>query len=373
MSTDYATNITPCAARDKEGDGAREDIAAKQLTLQIEDLSIEKKAGDVLGEGNIPAMASTNNANNTDKITTTCAACGKEGDAESMNICNKCKVAKYCNAACKKKHRHKHKANCNEIVKRAAELHDKELFKQPPPPEDCPICMIPLPLDPGQSTFEACCGKLICYGCIFGMIEEEAKRGKKVEEWGMCAFCRTLRPSSDEEKVKRLKKLMEKGDANAFFNFAAYHAKGVKGMLRLTWVKANELYLKAGELGCSMAYFNLGNSYYHGRGVEVDEKKAKHYYELAAIGGDIDARHYLGCVEEEVAGNHQRALKHFIISARAGDNESLDKVKQGFRSGHVTKDEFESTLRAYHEIQTEMKSEARDKAVVFMEERRAQC
>jgi hypothetical protein len=37
-----------------------------------------------------------------------CANCGKEGD-DVNNICNKCKQVKYCNAACKKKHRHKHK------------------------------------------------------------------------------------------------------------------------------------------------------------------------------------------------------------------------------------------------------------------------
>ena len=59
------------------------------------------------------------------------SACGKEcGD--SMNSCNKCDLAKYCNAACKKKHRSRHKKKC-EI--RAAELYDGGLFKEPPPPE----------------------------------------------------------------------------------------------------------------------------------------------------------------------------------------------------------------------------------------------
>ena len=35
-----------------------------------------------------------------------CANCGKQG-SDVTNICNKCKSVKYCNAACKKKHRHK--------------------------------------------------------------------------------------------------------------------------------------------------------------------------------------------------------------------------------------------------------------------------
>ena len=51
--------------------------------------------------------------------------------------------------------------------------------------------------------------------------------------------------------------------------------------------KANKLWHRAGKLGCAEAYFDLGDSYYHGRGVEVDEKEAKHYYELAAINGGM--------------------------------------------------------------------------------------
>ena len=53
--------------------------------------------------------------------TYTCANCGKEGNSD-MNICNKCKEVKYCNAACKKKHRKKHKKSCE---RRVAELHDE--------------------------------------------------------------------------------------------------------------------------------------------------------------------------------------------------------------------------------------------------------
>src|SRR6056300_654947 len=77
-----------------------------------------------------------------------CANCGKEGS--NMNICNKCKEVKYCNAACKKRHRSKHKKQCE---KRVAEMHDEELFKQPPPNEDCPICLIRLPLLVSGSTY----------------------------------------------------------------------------------------------------------------------------------------------------------------------------------------------------------------------------
>ena len=80
--------------------------------------------------------------------------------------------------------------------------------------------------------------------------------------------------------------------------------------------------------------------------------------------GDVMARYNLGALEGQT-GNHHRATKHFIIAAKAGHTESLDVVKKGFTKGFVTKDEYASTLRAYHESQTEMKSEARDKAADF--------
>ena len=40
------------------------------------------------------------------------------------------------------------------------------------------------------------------------------------------------------------------------------------------------------ELGNAEAYRSIGFAYKYGAGVEVDEKKAVHYYELAAIMGD---------------------------------------------------------------------------------------
>ena len=93
----------------------------------------------------------------------------------------------------------------------------------------------------------------------------------------------------------------------------------------------------------------------------MDKKKATHYYELAAMNGNVGARHNLGCVELDV-GNQHRAFKHFILAAKAGDKDSLDKVKTGFMNGIVTKDEYANTLRAYQERHDEMKSEDRDTA-----------
>ena len=122
------------------------------------------KSNNVVCEMN-DMLQQLSTADNEDNIST-CANCGKEG-SDVNNTCNKCKQVKYCNAACKKKHRHKHKKDCEEHVRlaaeRAAKLHDEKLFKQPPPNEDCPICFLMIPS-------LHCCGKVICSGCVYAPV-----------------------------------------------------------------------------------------------------------------------------------------------------------------------------------------------------------
>ena len=286
----------------------------------------------------------------------TCANCGKgEECSGDLKACTACKLVKYCNRDCQIAHRPQHKRACK---KRAAELHDEQLFKEHPR-EECPICMLLLPYENDTVTFKSCCGKRICNGCIYAMVESGAKE--------LCPFCKTPPARSIEEEVERVNKLMEKGNGDAFYVLAGHYANGLIGV-RQDWAKANELLLKAGELGCAAAYFNLGNSYDVGSGVEVDKKKAKYYYELAAMNGGIQARHNLGC-SEGMAGNYQRAYKHLVISAMAGNKPSLDDVKDGYMHGDVTKDQYANTLREYQKSQDEMTSEARDKALTARNQR----
>ena len=285
-----------------------------------------------------------------------CASCGKEGNSDDMNTCNKCEEVKYCNAACKKKHRKKHKKACE---KRVAELYDEKLFADPPPPEECPICLLPPnPNDERQSCFHPCCGKVVCNGCMFHMAESEGVEG--------CPFCRMSADISDEEVIKQTKMLVDKGNRDAMFYIGTYYDQGRYGVPQ-DHQRAKKLYLKAGELGHAVAYFNLGIAYNNGTGVEVDKKKAQHYYELAAMKGDVHARYNLGCIEGP-AGNHHRAFKHYMIAARAGHEKALEMIKRGFMAGLITKDGYASTMRAYQMSQDEVKSDARDKIARFIQE-----
>ena len=81
------------------------------------------------------------------------------------------------------------------------------------------------------------------------------------------------------------------------------------------------------------------------------------------MGGHEFARSALGDVELN-RGNVDRALKHYMIAARAGHDLSLKEVSEGYKGGHVTKDEYATTLRAHQDSQTEMRSEQRTKAYV---------
>ena len=153
---------------------------------------------------------------------------------------------------------------------------------------------------------------------------------------------------------------MDKGVGGAFFSLAGDYSRGISGLTKDD-SKAIELLLRAGQLGYSEAYYNLGSSYLSGHGIEVDMKKAKHFYELSAMGGYVPARHYLGALEG-MAGNDHRAMKHYMIGARAGYKLCLDSVKIGFTNGVVTKDDYASTLRAYQKSIDDMKSGPRDTA-----------
>ena len=76
------------------------------------------------------------------------------------------------------------------------------------------------------------------------------------------------------------------------------------------------------------------------------------YYGLSAIRGEVLARHELGIIAHK-AGNMNRAVKHWVISAEAGYDDSLTEIRECFMDGHAPKDDFEKALRAHKEAADE--------------------
>jgi len=170
---------------------------------------------------------------------------------------------------------------------------------------------------------------------------------------------------TDEGRIELTKKRMEVNDSNAYHMMGVHQLMGSMG-LKKDERKALEYIEKAAELGLNTAHHTLGSMYSEGMGVEKDAAKALHYYRLAAIGGNIHSRHALGV--RAYFGEPQQvelAMKHWLLAAEAGHDESLKNIKFGYQNGCVTKDVFAKTLRAHQSATDEIKSDQRDKAMEY--------
>ena len=239
------------------------------------------------------------------------------------------------------------------MKKRAAELRDEILFKQPESScyGDCPICCLPVPIDPEKSTLYPCCGKRICRGCSYA-------NGKREREGGLqynCPFCRKTAPRGDEEVNELLMKRVEVNDPVAICHF------GTDGYNKGDFEKAVEYWTRAASLGDAEAHYQLSRLYHEGVGVEKDKKSELYHAEKAAIAGHPEARHNLACV----VGGHDgpaRAVKHFIIAAKLGYDHSLDALKELYKDGLVSKDVFSAALLGYQTAIEAAKSPQREEA-----------
>ena len=65
-------------------------------------------------------------------------------------------------------------------------------------------------------------------------------KGKGEGNRSLCILQREPNPSSQEERIKQIKKLMNADNANAFYDLAGYYANGEMGMPQ-DMTKANDL------------------------------------------------------------------------------------------------------------------------------------
>ncbi|KAL7554293.1 hypothetical protein ACHAWF_017939 [Thalassiosira exigua] len=282
-----------------------------------------------------------------------CAECGKGGSG--LKTCTACKSVKYCNVSCQKAHRSDHKRECQ---KRATQIRDDALFKHHPK-EECPICFLPI-LISVTTTYQLCCGKTICNGCLYsqGMALNGNKLPLSMHKPPCCAFCRSPMPE-DEDSIHKLTARVQAKDARATNLLGCQYFDGTNGAPQ-NRRKAVELWLQAVQLGSNEGAESLASAYQNGHGVEKDINQAMHYYELAVMRGNVRARRQLGCLEMSKKFNMERAMRHWVIAAEAGDDLSLKRLRKGFQDGYITKDVYAKALRAHKDSNDETKSEMRD-------------
>ena len=284
-----------------------------------------------------------------------CASCGvAEGADIKLKKCTACYLVRYCSVKCQKEHRSKHKKECK---KRAAELREEILFKQPEGScwGDCPICCLPLPVDPEKSTMMDCCSKIICNGCNYA----NQKREYEGRHQHKCAFCRKPLSKTKEKINEQLMKRVEANDPEAICDM------GMERYNKRDYKSAFEYWTRAIALGDIHAHYQLSILYRDGEGVEKDEKRELHHLEEAAIGGHPNARYNLGLKE----GNNDRldrAVKHWIIATNLGYEKSLKGLKALYKAGHVSKEDFNAALRGYQAAINAAKSPQREEVDKLM-------
>lgn len=323
------------------------------------------------GEVESDKMMQTGDVAETNATMLCCANCGAAaGDDIKLKKCNGCYLVKYCSVKCQREHRPQHKEECK---KRAAELRDEVLFRQPESSHfgDCPICCLPLPLEQKQSNMMPCCGKIICDGCDCAEKKRQLERilrEKKSQNNGLnlqrkdlqrtCLFCRSLVPDGPADCMNHLTKRVKANDSNAMCQLG--------GLLQAQGDYKNAVnnWTKSAALGNITAHYYLSLMYLLGHGVEKNKKKELHHLQEAAIGGHPEARHNLGTYESG-RGMHERAVKHFTIATKLGCDPSAVSLRIYYRQGLVSKDDFEAALREHQASIDATKSPQREEAKKF--------
>ena len=285
-----------------------------------------------------------------------CASCGvAEVDDIRLKNCNDCDLVRYCSDSCSEAHRIQHEAKCKE---RAAELRDEKLFKQPESSHlgDCPICCLPHSLVMKEQKAQTCCSKVICSGCSFA---NDVRTVQENRQQLTCPFCRHPKPSTEEEvKLNEMKRIAA-NDPGALREY------GKELYINGDFDGAFRYCTKAADLGDVDAHYHLAFMYRKGHGVEMDEAKAVYYFEEAAIGGHPRARCNLAFLDAK-NGRYERAVKHWIIAANLGYDDSIQELKLFYVQGLVSKDDFAAALRAHQAAANDMKSPQRDVALKYL-------
>ena len=241
---------------------------------------------------------------------------------------------------------------------------DPDLWKPHPPKEECPVCLVPLPLKNAQSIYWSCCGKMICNACreehkrALNVTNKKRDKKKQPPLEFTCPFCRSPLHKNDSELISRYEERIGKDDTRAMVQLGKM-LRGDRADGKKDEAKAFELFHRAADLGSAEAVGQLGTWALNGCSDSIpDRTKTKEYFEKAAVRGDVLFRATLASLlaEEE---NYDLAIKHWHLAAAAGAVLSMKSLWQCFSKGKLSKPDLEKALRAHKAALDEINSEDR--------------
>ena len=148
--------------------------------------------------------------------------------------------------------------------------------------EKRPVCLDTLPVDLRTASCMLCCGKAMHTSCKADM----RKSTMSSEQKNACPLCRTRSPTTDKERLKLLRKFVNKGAAWAQSTLASQYRLGCLGLTQ-SYAKAIQLRKMAMAQGNPQATFDSGVTYDQGHGVDQSYERAVELYSMAQPIWDI--------------------------------------------------------------------------------------
>jgi hypothetical protein len=269
-----------------------------------------------------------------------CAHCKVVGELGAMKCCGRCRRVHYCSVECQKLHWKSggHKKVCGKEDGARGDAAGDAPLQNP-----CPIC-----LDNEDNTgkkYGMCrsCGQMFCESCY---------HGGTLGTFGTCPTCRATFEMSGQEKVRRLRHLLERPRGRftprAQFSLGVCYADGTG--VDQDRVEAVRLYRLAANQGYANAQCNLGVCYQKGTGVDQDFAEAARLYRLAADQGDANAQINLGICYKNGSGvdqDHAEAARWYRLAADQGDAGAQYNLGVCYEDGTAVDRDHTEAVRWY--------------------------
>ena len=252
------------------------------------------------------------------------------------------------------------------LERKERELKDVSALASFEKQEDCPICLLPLPVNHGETFYRTCCGKTICCGCFI-------QESKRVSDRSVlkCEFCREEIPCSEDmaspSSIGRCKKRAVNGDLNTLCVLGEIMSENNDVP------KAATYHVQAAELGHAESFCCLASMYYagdFGRGKDNDTATAIRLAKVAAKYGRRRAHFMLWTYtmlrardlkddSRERYRTCEESIKHLVYGASGGNKECMAKLKKVVELGPFRQEAFERAEAAFNEAMRKEWSEAR--------------